>query len=66
MKQFDLGYRGDDVTWSIPCSCMYWMRSSDEKVGPLSVKIDLRVHTGRSNLEISWSGSGLSWMTLCT
>ena len=41
MKPLDLGYRGNDVMWSVCCFCINLARSSDEKVGPFSVNIYL-------------------------
>ena len=47
----DLGYRGDEVIWSICCFCMNLAKSSDKKEGQLSVKMHLGVHTVRLGLE---------------
>ena len=50
MKPFDLGYKGDEVMWSMPWDDKNYEKGSDEKGGPLSEK----KHLGVPNCE-KWS-----------
>ena len=38
IKLFDLGYKGDEVIWSMACGDKNCEKGSDEKGGPLSEK----------------------------
>ena len=38
IKPFDLGYKGDEVMWSMACNVKNCEKGSDEKGGPLSEK----------------------------
>ena len=38
-KPFDLGYKGDEVMWSMACDVKNCEKGSDEKGGPLSEEI---------------------------
>ena len=47
IKPFDLGYKGDEVMWSMACDVKNCEKGSDEKGGPLSEK----KHWGLPNYE---------------
>ena len=47
MKLFDLGYRDDDVMWSVCCFCMNLARSSAKKRGSIVNEHVLGIHIER-------------------